>query len=132
MKQVQRISTKALIRDGDKILLVQEPDGKWELPGGKPDFAEHMEGTIKRELTEELGIEAKITGLAGQLDFVTEVTSHDTIYQFVILVFSVEIPHDNFTLSHEHTSFGWFTLPEIEKMGLKPEYIEFFRKIQMQ
>lgn len=132
MQQHQRISTKALIKDGEKILLVQEPDGKWELPGGKPDFAEHMEDTIRRELREELGIEAEITGLAGQLDFVTEVPAHVAVYHFVILVFSVDIPHDNFTLSHEHTDFGWFGLAEIEKMDLKSEYIEFFRKIQMQ
>ena len=33
---------KALIVDGDKLLLVLNDDDKWEFPGGKVDYGEQL------------------------------------------------------------------------------------------
>lgn len=54
-----------LIRKGDQVLVGQRPPGhtlagQWEFPGGKIEKGEAPEQALKRELEEELGIEAEI------------------------------------------------------------------------
>ena len=58
----------ALIRKNGKILLGLRPQGEslagaWEFPGGKIDQGETPEGALKRELKEELDIDAEIADL---------------------------------------------------------------------
>lgn len=60
----------ALIQREGKVLVGQRPEGHslagvWEFPGGKIEPSETPEEALKRELKEELGIEADI----GQLAF---------------------------------------------------------------
>jgi 8-oxo-dGTP diphosphatase len=61
MKQV----VAALIFDGEKILVCQRTRHqtmplKWEFPGGKIEEGERAPDALRRELNEELGIEANI------------------------------------------------------------------------
>lgn len=57
-----RVSVKALIRnDNNEVLVVKEHQDKWELPGGGLDHGESIHDGLKRELTEELGIENNFT-----------------------------------------------------------------------
>jgi NAD+ diphosphatase len=54
--------------DGGVLLTVraQEPGkGRFDLPGGFADYHESIEGTLLREIGEELGIEAAIKGYLG-------------------------------------------------------------------
>lgn len=55
----------AVVRRGERFLLAQRlPDrmlaGQWEFPGGKLEAGETPEAALRRELREELGIEARI------------------------------------------------------------------------
>ncbi|MGE0763672.1 MAG: 8-oxo-dGTP diphosphatase MutT [Bdellovibrionales bacterium] len=59
----------ALIQREGKILVGQRPEGQslagvWEFPGGKIELGETPEEALKRELQEELGIDAEIGELA--------------------------------------------------------------------
>jgi len=53
-----------LIRDGRILACQRRPDqphgSKWEFPGGKREPGESMVDCLRRELREELGIEAEI------------------------------------------------------------------------
>ena len=60
-----------LLRKNGKILLGLRPQGEslagsWEFPGGKIDQGESPEFALKRELDEEIGVEAEI----GKLRYV--------------------------------------------------------------
>ncbi len=57
--------TAAVIARGDTVLVCQRPagghhPGKWEFPGGKVEPGETPEEGMRRELQEELGIDAEV------------------------------------------------------------------------
>jgi 8-oxo-dGTP diphosphatase len=59
----------ALIDADGRVLIAQRPEGKsmaglWEFPGGKLEAGETPEGTLIRELKEELGIDVRAACLA--------------------------------------------------------------------
>ena len=58
------VTAAAIIEDG-RLLIARRMDGErtaglWELPGGKAETGETPEECLRRELLEELGIEAEI------------------------------------------------------------------------
>ena len=56
--------TAAVISEGDLFLMGQRSDGeeagKWEFPGGKVEPGEDPRACLRRELREELGIDAEV------------------------------------------------------------------------
>jgi 8-oxo-dGTP diphosphatase len=66
--------TAGILRDGERILVCQRKAGdrfglKWEFPGGKVEAAEAPEDCLRRELAEELGIEAEIGPQVHRTDY---------------------------------------------------------------
>ncbi len=62
----------AILRRGDRILVCrrrhdQDHPAKWEFPGGKIEGDESPEQCLRRELDEELGIDAEIGPLLARL-----------------------------------------------------------------
>ena len=61
---MRQVVAALILKDG-KVLICQRTQHqpmplKWEFPGGKIEPGEHPEAALKRELDEELGIEAVI------------------------------------------------------------------------
>jgi 8-oxo-dGTP diphosphatase len=65
---------------GDKVLLIKRGTpprlGQWSLPGGRIEWGEAVDAAALRELKEETGIEAELTGLLDVVDGVF--TSRET------------------------------------------------------
>jgi len=51
------VSVKGVLLLDSCVVLVQNPRGEWELPGGRVDAGEHHAQTLAREFAEELSIE---------------------------------------------------------------------------
>ena len=66
--QTPKIDTRAAIIEDGKILLVQESDGRWALPGGWCDVDQSvMDNTIK-EVREEAGLDVRAEKVIAILD----------------------------------------------------------------
>ena len=63
--------TAAVIVQDEKVLITrravnEKHAGWWEFPGGKVEDGESPKACLKRELMEELGVEARIGGLLAE------------------------------------------------------------------
>lgn len=66
--QTPKIDTRAAIFENNKILLVQESNGKWALPGGWADVHFSVKENVLKEVKEEAGIEASAEMIVALLD----------------------------------------------------------------
>jgi ADP-ribose pyrophosphatase YjhB (NUDIX family) len=102
---------KAVIHRNGKVLLILNDKG-WDLPGGHIRQAENVVGALVREIFEETGLtisERDITSMNMR-------HNHKTF-------FCTMLPHDDITLSDEHTEYGFYTLEEAMALeNLTPEF----------
>jgi 8-oxo-dGTP pyrophosphatase MutT (NUDIX family) len=54
------ISVKGVVLHEGRVVLVDNPRGEWELPGGKLEPGEALEACVAREILEELGLEVTV------------------------------------------------------------------------
>ncbi len=115
------IPVKALIRKDDKILLIQQADGKedWCLPGGRLNNGEQPREGLRREILEEIGAEIEI----GRLVDCTVFTSKSGMNHFVV-VFEATLVGNSQPKPDgvEIKDVKWVTLEEALKMELRSEY----------
>jgi len=59
--KIFQISVKGMFFDSEgKLMMIQEPNGLWELPGGRIQKGEDLVECLKRECTEEMGLECEV------------------------------------------------------------------------
>jgi len=60
------VSVAGLVKnDNNQVLLIKSPDRGWEYPGGVVEFGESLEVALIREIKEESGVNAEISGFVG-------------------------------------------------------------------
>jgi 8-oxo-dGTP diphosphatase len=60
-------TVKALVLQGDGLLLLMKQSGTWDLPGGKLDDDEALDTAMRRELMEETGMQAQTLAFHGEV-----------------------------------------------------------------
>lgn len=123
--------------DGKVLVLQRSKDdehapGRVDLPGGGVDRGESFEAAMKRELFEEAGLHVDVADLQPVYTFTKlDSNSGDVIIR---LMYVVKVGDQQVRLSHEHSSFMWQTIEEVEALfeGLSwGEAIEFALKNQL-
>lgn len=116
-----RIRVTAVIVEKDELLLVRhEKEGEtyWMLPGGGVDFGEPLDEALRRELREEVAIEAEI----GPLLFVNDSIPEDRHRHIVNIYFAARIPAGRPTLGEDEriVEVAFHPLSTLERLALRP------------
>lgn len=120
------ISVKTVLLCRGEILLLRQPDGRWELPGGKLEAEEHLIDCLQREVVEETGIAPTIHELLDT--WVRE--KPDGTNRFVITFISsadIKPATKNVRLSSEHDKARFLLPDEAAKVEMLEGYVRACR-----
>lgn len=111
MKKIEVVA--AIIYHENKILCVQRGENKYdyiskkyEFPGGKMEFGESKQETVKREILEELHMEIEV-----QQEFLT-VDHQYPDFHLTMHSFKCSTTNESLTLT-EHIDFKWLEISEM-------------------
>jgi 8-oxo-dGTP diphosphatase len=126
-KKIQKVSAKAIIERDGKVLLVKDPKGIWELPGGRIEHGEEPRQSLIRELNEELGW-SKITikKIVDIWSFTSKVENRHN--HFIILVYSCTSDEKKINQNDEYTEYKWVPIQEIKKLNMRDGYKKSVKK----
>ncbi len=126
-----KITTRALIFNSQKKLLTVQHHGSdfWALPGGKVEEGEDLKTCLKREISEELGLECEVKNLAFVHEFKWSEKS-DVTTEFFFVVDIPEISEKNASeisgkcAEQELKKIEWNALEKT--LNIKPEFLRNF------
>ncbi|MEM9207536.1 MAG: NUDIX hydrolase [Pseudomonadota bacterium] len=109
----------------DKLLGIErgnEPfKGLWSFPGGTVEAGETVETAVLRELREETGIRAEVTGLGGYLDVITNADGH-LKHHFVVLIFAGRHVSGEAIAGDGVASVKWMEPDEFRALPTTPDF----------
>lgn len=114
--QTPKVDTRAIVWQENKILLVQENDERWSLPGGWMDITETISSNTEKELFEEAGI----VGKAERIIAVHDHHSHNAgNHIFTIIKFFVECRYQSgqFTPNSETIAMDFFDIAHLPTLN---------------
>lgn len=89
----------------NELLLIQESNGSWELPGGRLEHGEDFQTALRRECQEEMGVTCDV--LDERPYWAWSSLGGDGIWK-VVLCFRIALPHLAFTPTDECAKWGFF------------------------
>jgi 8-oxo-dGTP diphosphatase len=110
------VALKAIIVHNRKVLTIQRSDeddygaGTWEFAGGKLEFGETLEDGLKREIKEEVGLDAEIQKLLYAAEFKTGPNR-----QIVLLTYLCSCEREEILLSDEHKDYLWANYAQLHQ-----------------
>jgi len=114
-KKIIKIGCEVFVVKDNKLLLGKRKncygDGSWGLPGGHLEYGETLVACAKRELIEELGIEASGFALVAVNDLIDE-RAHYVHNSFTIEKYTGEIQNKEPQFCHEWQFFAFDNLPK--------------------
>ena len=109
------VSVKALIKDQDRYLLLQNERGEWDFPGGKLETGATVGQTLLEEVNEETNLDIEVE----QLCYLEQ--HHVNRSWVVVGVYYAQINSARAVqISHEHMEYGFFSEEEIISLSTPP------------
>lgn len=116
-----------ILRKGNQVLIGQRPEngtlpGLWEFPGGKIEVGESPESALKRELNEELGIEAEV-------GVILEASCHNYGDKGILLMFYWVDYWKGEPKSLHHDSLEWVDIDKVRERNIPDSNREILDKL---
>lgn len=113
-----KIDVRAAVIQDQRILLVrEEADGKWAMPGGWADVGDRPSETAERETLEESGFIVRAAKLVGVFDANRGVRANAFFHAFK-LIFLCDLLGGKATPSMETLSVDFFSLSELPELSM--------------
>ena len=118
------VSVKALIIDNDRALCLKNEREEWDLPGGKIDFNEDIENSLKREVKEETNLDINNINILKPFNLKFNGTP------VLVIVYSADISCDSpIKISYEHLDYNFFSKSEITNLNIPQGYKDLIDKL---
>ena len=115
--QTPKLDTRAAIFKNDKILLVEENDGKWSMPGGWVDVMETVRSNTVKEVKEEAGLDVEAVRVIALHD--RNLHNQPPYAYNVCKVFVLcEVKGGSFHPNIETVGSGYFGLDELPPLSV--------------
>lgn len=125
--QTPKIDVRAVIIENNRILMVKEQiDGKWSLPGGWAEVNLSLSENIRKEVKEEAGLEVSVNRLIAVLD-AGKRNPEPAPYGIYKIMAECRRISGSFTANIETCDCSFFaldSLPELSKGRITREQIE--------
>lgn len=117
-----RVSVKALVLNEakNKFLVVKEPDGRWELPGGGLDWGVTPQEDLPREIEEEMGVPVTWVAARPSYTLVRKSSDHDDLW-ILNIVYRATLEHLDFTPSDECIDIAFVDKTDVAQMNVFPQ-----------
>lgn len=119
----------AVIRNGRILLVRENSDGKWAMPGGWADVGDFPAAAAERETLEESGFVVRAVKLLGVFD-ANRGTKANAFYHAVKLVFLCDLVSGEATPSQETLAVDFFdfeSLPDLSMQRTNPRHLKEVR-----
>jgi 8-oxo-dGTP diphosphatase len=114
-----QVSVKGLFfNDEHKLLMIQEQNGMWELPGGRIQKGEQFIDCLRRECLEEIGLEPEV--LHQQPALVYPAIDKEGRGRIVVF-YTITFANLNFTPTEECVAIKFFGIEEIKGLETYPQ-----------
>jgi 8-oxo-dGTP diphosphatase len=125
-----RVVTAAIIISDQKVLLTRRGPseklaGYWEFPGGKVEDEETLEDCLRRELHEELGVEAVIGEVMAESEY------HYDHGSFLLVGMYASLSSKDLKLT-VHDQAEWVPVEDLLSYQLAPADIPLAKHLQAQ
>jgi ADP-ribose pyrophosphatase YjhB (NUDIX family) len=126
------------IHDGRVLVHRSEKDDFWALPGGRGEYMETAQDTLRREMQEEIGVDVQVERLLWVVEnfFSFEGMQFHELGMYFLMTLPADCPYltqDSFYgqestagpdgVQQYHLIFQWLALAGLDKAPLYPEFL---------
>lgn len=124
-----KVAAKVLLFCRGKVLIVADPEGKWDFPGGGIENDENLHGALRREIKEELGLDEITIGPVVHVDewFIPKRELH-----VVAIFYRAEINEaPMFVLSPEHSETAWIDPKDVTRYDVTDDTVRALEALKV-
>jgi len=136
MKNEAKVSVAAIIKKGDKYLLVRQGKGEhhqglWAFPGGQVKSNETLDSAVIREVQEETGLDVSVENF-----FCAQIFKNDRLTEFkqypnvVVLFYNCNVLKGNALPGSDVEKCIWITLEEMKNYKMRPTMYNVIKKLK--